>query len=108
MEKAASPESEALYLQRVQESVNSGKRSAKLRAADFGNWKTQSKSLGASGLARGAQKGNAKVVAHFQKWGPIYQQASDAAQSLPKGGIDASMARCRAAVAVMMAAAGRT
>lgn len=107
MEQAASAAAMQLYLQRVQDAVTSGRRERALRNADFNVWKTQAKGVGAAGLARGAQKGQGKVQAHFQKWAPIYQQASDAAQSLPKGGFAAAQARWSASTQVLMSAAGR-
>lgn len=107
MAKAASDEATQLYLRRVQESVTSGKRQAKLMAVPLQRYKDNAKAK-ADRLASGAETSRAKIVAHFQRFQSIYQQASDAAKALPKGGINEAQARWRASTEVLMAAAGRT
>jgi X-X-X-Leu-X-X-Gly heptad repeat protein len=108
MQKAASPESEALYLSRVQQSVASGKRAQKLNAVPVDRWKNNAINVGATQLSSGAQKAQDKVTQHFNKWAPVYSQMSDAARALPKGGMANAMARVQAAITIAMQAAGRS
>lgn len=104
---AASDQAEQLYLQRVQQAVASGKRKAKLLAADPNSWKQNAMTIGASALQTGATKGKPKQRAHYQKWAPIYQQAHDAAAAIPKApGFANAAARQAAALSVLMQAAG--
>jgi len=107
MERAASNEAEALFLTRVQDSVQSGRRRAALLAVPVQRWKGNSTGKGSERLQSGAKAASEKHGAVLQKWAGVYQDASNAAQSLPKGGLDAGMARCRAAAEVMMRAAGK-
>lgn len=107
MAKAATDQSQQLYLQRVQESVSSGRRSQKLLAVPFQRWKDNAKNVGASRLSSGAQKAADKVRAHFQKWTPIYQQVSDTIRSMPKGTRADSAARAVRAMEMLMDAAGK-
>lgn len=107
MAKAASPEAEQLYLNNVQLSVSSGKRSAKLNAVPMSRWQGNAINIGSTLLSSGASKAIDKVTAHFQKWAPIYQQAHTAVQGMPKGGLVNAMARVQAVVQMFMTAAGR-
>jgi hypothetical protein len=109
MALAATPQAEQLYLTKVQQSVASGKRSQKLMSVNPQTWKDNASNIGATQLTVGAQRGKAKVNAHFQKWAAVYQQASDAAKAIPKdGSMGSAMARVQAAIQVMMSAAGKT
>ncbi len=108
MAKAATPESEALYLSRVQQAVASGRRSQRLQATPVDRWKNNAINVGATQLSSGAQKAQDKVQQHFNKWAPIYGQMSDAANALPKGGMANALARVQAAISVAMQAAGRS
>jgi hypothetical protein len=108
MQLAATPEATQLYLNNVQASVTSGKRQAKLNAANPQTWKANSVNIGANALSTGAQKALPKVQAHFDKWAPIYAQMSQAAKAIPKDGtLGSAMARVQAAIQVAMQAAGR-
>jgi hypothetical protein len=107
MEMAARPEALQLYAQRTSDSVASGRRAAKLMAVPVQRWKDNAAGTGAQRLTSGAVKAKSKVDAHFQKWAPIYQQASDAARALPKGGQANALARVSAALNVLMSAANR-
>ena len=106
MAKAATPEAMDLYLRRVQESVSSGKRARKLMEAPITRYKNNALAK-ADRISSGAVAAMDKVQAHFQRFAPVYQQASDAAKSLPKGGFSEAQARWAASTQVMMAAAGR-
>lgn len=108
MAKAATPEAMELYARRVQESVNSGKRAQKLLATPISRWKENAAKKGADRLASGAQAAVDKVRAHFQKWGPVYQQVSDAVAQMPKGSVQAAKDRANRAIEMLMAAAGRS
>ena len=105
---AATPQAEAAYLAGIQNAINSGKRANALNAVSLQSWKQAATTMGASGLARGAQKGTPKYTAAVQKWQPIYQQASDAASQIPKdGSLASAQARWLASTQVLMAAAGK-
>jgi len=106
MALAASPEATALYLSRIQMAVSSGKRANKLNAVPVERWRNNAMNIGANLLSSGANKAIDKVRTHFQKWAPIYQQASAAAHALPKGGEANALARVQAAIHTMMVAAG--
>jgi hypothetical protein len=86
MQLAATDQAMQAYQNGVMRSVSSGRRAAALNAANPATWKTNAVTVGASRLVSGAQKAKPKVDAHFQKWQPIYAQASAAASALPKGG----------------------
>lgn len=107
MQKAATPEAMQAYQDGVMRSIQSGKRVAALQAAPLATWKQNATTVGAQRLASGAQKAQSKVQAHFQKWAPIYSQASQAAAAVqgPKSQATA-MAKVAAALQVMMQAAG--
>lgn len=108
MELAASDAATQLYLNNVNAAVASGKRQAKLRAASQAQWKQNAVNIGANALTTGANKAQSKVQSHFDRWAPIYAQASQAAKSIPKdGSIGSAMARVQAAISVMMQAAGK-
>lgn len=108
MEMAASDESTALYLNNVQASVSSGRRQAKLRSIPQSAWKDGAIKKGADRLATGAQAARSKVLAHFQKWGPIYDRVHQEVSQMPKGGAANAKARSAKAIDILMEAAGRT
>lgn len=109
MQLAATDAATQLYLTNVQASVSSGKRQAKLNAANPQTWKNNAVNIGANALSTGASKAQSKVQAHFDKWAPIYAQMSQAAKAIPKDGtVGSAMARVQAAIQVAMQAAGRT
>lgn len=105
MAKAA--DADELYLRRVQESVATGKRRRKLLETPMQLWKDNAKSVGADRLSSGAQKAAAKMRNHFSKWNPVYQQASDAVKTMPKGTREDAKARVNKVIDIMMDAAGR-
>lgn len=107
MELAASAASQQLFLDRVTDSVTSGRRANALLSVPVSRWKQNAAGKGSARLQSGAQGASDKMMQTLQYWAPIYQQASDAANALPKGDLDAGMARCRAAAAVMKQAAGK-
>lgn len=107
MAKAATPEAMQRYVDGVQRSVSSGKRVQALQAAPLATWKQNATGEGASRLAGGARKGQAKYAAAAQKWAPILAQASAAAAAVqgPKS-LSTAMAKVQANLGVIMAAAG--
>lgn len=107
MALAATADAESRYVQNVQQSVASGKRSAALNAVNPQTWKDNAVNVGASRLATGAQKAASKYQAFAQKWQPIYQQVSDAVKGMPKGGAANATARAAKAIQMLMAAAGK-
>lgn len=106
MQKAA--DADQLYLQRVSESVSSGRRRQALLAVPMQRWKDNAKGTGSERLASGARKASDKVRAHFQKWTPIYQQMKSEIAAMPKGTIEDSMARVRRAIEIAKQAAGKS
>lgn len=108
MAKAASPAAMDLYLRRTQESVTSGKRARNLLAAPLSRYKDNATKKGADRLASGAATAVDKVRAHFQKWGPTYQQVSDTVASMPKGTREDAKNRSNKAIDMLMDAAGRS
>lgn len=107
MAKAATPQAMQKYLDNVQRSVQSGKRAAALNNSPLATWKANAVGEGANRLAGGARKGKSKVDAHFQKWAPIYSQASQAAEAVPYSpGVEGALAKSRANLQVIMGAAG--
>lgn len=107
MELAASPAAEQLYVDRVNAAVTSGRRRDALLSVPVSRWKNNSVTKGSARLQSGAQGANDKMMQTLSYWAPIYDQASQAANALPKGDLDAGMARCRAAAEVMKKAAGK-
>ena len=105
---AAAADAEQRYLAGVQDAVNSGRMRDKLLSTPVSTWKTNATTKGAQRLAQGAQAASQKVVAHFQKWNPIYQQAAAAAAALPKGGLANAMARVQAVYTIMKQGAGKS
>lgn len=102
-------DADQLFLDRVTDSVNSGRRHRALMAASPQKWKENATGKGASRLAEGAKTAAPAVVAHFQKWDPIYEQARQAAAAIPKDGTTATaMRKVQAAMDVLKAAAGRS
>jgi hypothetical protein len=109
MAKAAQPDAMNRYLSGVQNSVSSGKRAAALQSADFNQWKQNALNVGAGRLGTGAQKAKSRFQNQMNKWAPVYQQASQAAQAIPHdGSMGSALARVQASMQVMMSAAGKS
>lgn len=106
MEKAAA--ADQLYLRRVQESVESGRRRQRLLETPMSAWKDGAKRKGADRIASGAAAAVEKVRRHFQKWTPIYQEISREIASMPKGSVEDSIARAAHAIRRLKQAAGKT
>ena len=105
MEKAAA--ADQLYLRRVQESVESGRRAARLRETPMSVWKEGAKRKGADRLASGAAAAVEKIRRHFQKWTPIYQEVSREVSTMPKGSTEDSIARVAHVIRRLKTAAGK-
>lgn len=106
MEAAAAADD--LFLRKVEESVRSGRRAARLRATPRERWLGGATGKGADRLSSGASTARPKVLAHFQTWGPRYQQVRDAVRNMPKGTRADSEARMRAAMNMLMDFAGKS
>ena len=104
MQLAATAAAQQKYLTNTAAVVNNSSFANKLRSIPFTTWQTGCTGVGMQRFATGAVKGTPKVQAFFQKWAPIYQQASAAAHALPKGGLQNAMARVQAALTIMIAA----
>jgi hypothetical protein len=105
MAKAAA--ADQLYLDKVRESVESGRRARALMAVPLQRWKDQARNKGAERLAGGARAAVDKVRAHFQKWAPIYQQIKQEVAGMPKGTIEDSLARVRRSMEIAIANKGK-
>lgn len=107
MALAATPEAMQKYQDRIMESIRTGKRAKRLQETSVQSWKSGATDKGASRLASGAQQAANKVRAHFAKWGPIYDQAAQAAAAISGSGRDAALQKVKASMDVLMNAAGR-
>lgn len=105
MELAANAED--LYLRKVQEASQSGRRAAKLRSVPADRWKKNAAGKGANRLSDGAGAAADKVSKHFQEWASTYQEASDAVKNMPKGTPSAALDRVRTAMEILMRKAGK-
>lgn len=106
MALAASPEAMQNYLNGVQRSVDSGKRVRALNAASVADWKNNAIQYGATNLANGAKKAQAKYQRNIAPYAAVWPQMRQAAQALPKGGLANATARVQAALGVIMGVAG--
>lgn len=92
----------------AQQVVNSKQRYIdKLNATPVDRWRTNATTMGATALTTGATKGASKYQDYANKFQGVWQQASQAAKSLPKGGKANALARISASMDVMMQAAGK-
>ena len=107
MAEAARPESMELYINRVRESVESGRRAAKLLAVPKQRWSGNATGIGAARLADGAKKAEEKSRAFATKYGPVWAATKEAVKSMPKGTREAAKARSAAVIDMFMDAAGR-
>jgi hypothetical protein len=104
MEKAAAAED--LYLRRVQEASQSGKRRAKLLAVPLSEYKAKAIAK-SSRLISGMQQAEAAYRKAAQEWGPTYEAAHNIVQGMPKGTAEDAANRCAAVIRLMMQKAGR-
>lgn len=106
MQLAASADAMQAYADGVQRSIDSGRRVAALNAADVGTWKQNATTIGATNLASGAKKAQAKYARKIAPYAAVWPQMRAAARALPKGGLANAQARAAAALQVIMQAAG--
>jgi hypothetical protein len=104
---AATPAALAAYQEGVALSVSSGRRAAALNAVSLQSWQQVTTTKGAPRLSSGAVAAAPKQAAAMQKWQPVYQQASDAAQAIAKVPGTSNLGRVDAAVSVLLKAAGK-
>lgn len=105
MELAA--QQDQFFLQRVTESVTSGKRAAALRAVPVATWKQMAVTKGAPRLGPGMAAAQDKYRAHLQRFAPVYDRITQELATMPRGGLAAAQARSAKAIEIMMTAAGR-
>lgn|SRR5262245_11481878 len=105
MEQAAAADD--LFLKRVRESVESGRRKAKLLGTPKQRWVDGAKKKGASRISSGALQAMDKVRSHFQDWAPKYQAISDEVAKMPKGTLQSAKDRSAKAIEMAMQYAGR-
>lgn len=103
-----SADAEDRYMAGIQDAVQSGRRRQKLMSTPVSVWKDNAKTKGAQRLTNGAQAAQAKVQAHFQKFGPVYEQIRDHVKTMPKGGVANALARVQYAITAMKQAAGKS
>src|SRR5215469_2202052 len=106
MALAATPEAMQNYLNGVQRSVDSGKRARSLNAANVADWKNNAVNYGATALAAGAKKSQAKYQRNIAPYAAVWPQMSQAARALPRGGLANAVNRVQAALSVIMGVAG--
>lgn len=103
----ASANAEQAYINGVMEASQSGRRRQRLLATPISAWKDGAKGKGLQRLSSGAQAAGGKVTAHFQKFGPVYDQIKSTVAAMPKGGIANSLARVQMAMTMLKQAAGK-
>lgn len=96
-----------LFLQRVTESVTTGRRRAALLAVNPATWKQMAINKGAPRLGPGMQAASEKMRAALTKWAPIYDRVSQEVRQMPKGTMADAQARSARAIQILMEAAGR-
>jgi hypothetical protein len=107
MQLAASQEAQDKYAAATAEAVRSGRMREKLNAVPKEYWQSQSMGVGASNLANGGKKGQAKQLAWFRRAVSIYPQMRAAARAITGTGHAAAAAKSSAALRVLMEATGR-
>lgn len=105
MERAA--QAEDLFLKRVEESVRSGRRAAKLRSTPMERWKANAIKKGAERLGSGAAAAADKMRAHMQRFGPVYDSIHEGVKSMPKGTEADALARVAFSMRKLKEAAGK-
>lgn len=106
MAQAATTEALQNYVNRVQESVNSGHRARQLLAANPAVWKQNAVTTGAARLGDGAKKAAAKMLPKLQALQGVWAQQAALKQSIP--GKDKASGKQRMNEAFdLMAAAGK-
>jgi hypothetical protein len=92
----AAARAQALFAQRLMESINNGTWAKNVSAVSLQSWQDSMKNKGIPRLATGvsqAVKSKAQVIGDLLS---AVDTASAAAKEIPKGGIDASIARASA------------
>lgn len=108
MQLAASETAMNAYQAGVLRSINSGKRVNALNSASVATWKTNATTVGVQNLQTGATKGLPKYQANIAPYAAVWPQMKAAAAALPGGSIAAASAKQKAALTVLMEAAGYT
>lgn len=106
MEAAAAADQK--FLDRVSESVTSGRRAAKLRSIPKSVWAERSKTKGAERLSSGAAAAVDKVRANFNKMAPVYDEIKSTIRNMPNNSEMDALERVRYVMQRMKAAAGKS
>lgn len=80
-------------LQGVTEAVNSGRWAERVRSVPLSEWKEKTANLGVNRISAGLDASASKNVAMAQKLLQAVDGAASEARSMPKGGIEDSIAR---------------
>lgn len=82
----------------VQQSASNGKWRRGLAKSTLSSWKDKAKTKGADRLASGARDAKPKMEKFLTAWLPVAADIKATVASMPKGGIEASLARVRVAM----------
>lgn len=85
-----------LWLRRTQASADKYKR--RVASVDIGTWKQAATQKGAPRLADGARQAQPKMAAFNAKFYPHLAAGVQAVRAMPKGGVDAGIARATAMI----------
>lgn len=106
MEAAATDEANARLLASVRRSIESGRRSEKLRNTPLSKYINGCAKKGAERLQSGAASGVDAYRKAAAKWYPVMDQMSQEVAGMPKGGLANAKARSARALEIVMNAAG--
>ena len=93
---AAAVRNKAGYLQGVQD--NADKWSRNLSAVTLESWRKAALDIGIARLATGVAKGKGKMQSFMEQWLPYEDGLKARLAQIPKGGIEASIARATEAI----------
>lgn len=86
------------YVNGVTNAVNSGKWQNGLNRVSLQDWQNATIQKGSTRIATGAQSAIPKMAAFMQQWLPYMTQLQQKLATMPKGDINASIARATAAI----------
>jgi hypothetical protein len=95
------------WAQKVQEAAASNRFANKLNAVSLPQWQQAAIQKGASRLTSGAAAAKPKMQAFLSNFLPVMAQVKQQVASMPKNGIEDSLARVRAQIVAAKQFAGR-
>lgn len=95
-------------LQRITDSVTSGRYQAAARATTLTDWQQASVNKGAPRLAQGAAAAQPKVVQFMTEFLPVMEQVKQTVRTMPKGTTEDALARIRVNIEAGKRFAGRS